>query len=66
MDILDIKTLKQVALLFFFLFFVGVVAWSFLGHRARRFQDTDARLPLEEGQVVDTTLTDSAKEVRHV
>lgn len=66
MDFFDIITLKQVALLFFFLFFVGVIGWSFFGRRARSFQKDDACLPLNEGRVVDQPLSDSMKEVRHV
>lgn len=66
MDFFDINSVKQVALLFFFLFFVGVIVWSFFGRRARQFQDNDARLPLEEGRVVDQPIPEHAKEVRHV
>jgi len=38
---------KTAALLFFFLFFCGVVAWTFLSARSRGFAH-DAALPLDD------------------
>lgn len=42
---------KIVALMSFFLFFVGVIVWTYLVGRTKRFQH-DAGLPLDEGRLV--------------
>ncbi len=48
---LDPSLWKTVALLSFFLIFVGVVIWTYLVGRTNRFQH-DAGLPLDEGRPV--------------
>ncbi|MHC4837633.1 MAG: hypothetical protein ACYTF3_05550 [Planctomycetota bacterium] len=54
---------KVVALLAFFLFFLGVLAWTVVVGRTGRFQH-DAGLPLDEGRPVpDATV--SRKEQSH-
>ena len=64
MGFLDLSMVKQITLLFFFLFFVGVVCWAFFSRRARQFK-TESRLPLEEGQLA-TTLNSQKEERSHV
>jgi cbb3-type cytochrome oxidase subunit 3 len=61
----DINVLKQISLLMFFAFFVGVVVWAFTSRRSRGF-DHDAGLPLEEGRPVATSSTAVAKEQQNV
>ena len=61
----DINTLKQISLLMFFTFFVGVIVWAFTSRRARGF-DHDAGLPLDEGQPVAPSSTAVAEESRNV
>ena len=50
---------KTAALLFFFLFFCGVVAWTFLSTRARGFA-YDAALPLDDAETSADTDRDHA------
>jgi cbb3-type cytochrome oxidase subunit 3 len=61
----DINVLKQISLLFFFLFFVGVVVWAFASHRSRNFNH-DAGLPLDEGHLVGTSSAAGAEERHNV
>lgn len=61
----DILDLKQVALLMFFLFFLGVLAWTFASRRSRSF-DHDAGLPLDEGRLVGNQSAADAEESRNV
>jgi cbb3-type cytochrome oxidase subunit 3 len=61
----DINSLKQISLLMFFAFFVGVIVWAFTSRRARGF-DHDAGLPLDEGRPVGTSSTAGAKEHHNV
>lgn len=61
MDFLDLSMVKQITLLFFFLFFAGVVFWAFFSRRARQFK-AESRLPLEEGQLAQSM--NSQKEER--
>jgi len=51
-------------MLFFCLFFVGVILWAFFSRRAKQFP-TESRLPLEEGQLASTP-DSRAKETRNV
>ena len=48
---------KTAALLFFFLFFCGVVAWTFWSRRARGFS-RDAELPLDDADLTPATDTE--------
>ncbi len=48
---MDLAATKTLALLFFFLFFCGVVLWTFSPRLAERFR-RDAALPLDEGRHV--------------
>ena len=61
---LDLSLVKQITLLFFFLFFAGVVFWAFFSRRARQFK-TESRLPLEEGQLAET-MNSQKEEPSHV
>jgi|FLOH01.1.fsa_nt_gi cbb3-type cytochrome oxidase subunit 3 len=61
----DINSLKQISLLLFFTFFVGVVVWAFTSRRSRGF-DHDAGLPLEEGRPVVPSSAASAEESHNV
>ncbi|MHC4379817.1 MAG: CcoQ/FixQ family Cbb3-type cytochrome c oxidase assembly chaperone [Planctomycetota bacterium] len=65
MGFLDLSLVKQVTLLFFFLFFCGVLAWVFFSRRAKQFTQ-ESRLPLEEGHRVATPMTASGEEASHV
>lgn len=62
---LDLSLVKQITLLFFFLFFCGVLAWVFFSRRARQFQQ-ESRLPLEEGREVGSVPAAPAEEACHV
>ena len=61
----DITVLKQISLLLFFLFFVGVVIWAFASRRSREFNH-DAGLPLDEGNPVGSSSAAGAEEYRNV
>lgn len=61
----DINVLKQISLLMFFTFFVGVIVWAFTSRRSRGF-DHDAGLPLDEGRPVVTSSTAAAEEQHNV
>ena len=61
----DIIVLKQIALLLFFTFFVGVVIWAFASNRSRGF-DHDAGLPLDEGRPVSKSSAAGAEEYFNV
>ncbi len=61
----DVSLWKQLALLFFFLFFCGVLAWVFFSARASQFSH-DASLPLDEGKPVCPSSSPSVEEVPHV
>ncbi|MBC8369626.1 MAG: CcoQ/FixQ family Cbb3-type cytochrome c oxidase assembly chaperone [Planctomycetes bacterium] len=51
-DIFDVATSKQIVLVFFFAFFVGVALWAFRSRRAKNFS-YDANLPLQDGDRVN-------------
>lgn len=65
MDYLDLSLVKQLTLLFFFLFFCGVLLWVFFSRRAKQFPQ-ESRLPLEEGALVATSMPASGEEASHV
>lgn len=65
MDLLNLSQVKQLTLLFFFLFFCGVLVWVFFSRRAKQFQK-ESRLPLEEGTRVATPMHASGEEASHV
>lgn len=44
---------RNLATVFFFLFFCGVIAWAFRSRRSRGFGG-EAALPLDEGRPVET------------
>lgn len=64
MEYFNLSFIKQMTMLFFCLFFVGVILWAFFSRRAKQFP-TESRLPLEEGQLASTP-DSRAKETRNV
>ena len=60
--LLDVAVSKQIVLIFFFSFFVGVALWAFRSQRAKNFS-YDADLPLQDGRRVNSESVQGSKNV---